>query len=200
MPKLLLSIATAIAFLAAPAMTLSAPQSPGDIVVHVKRDGATFAIDAEWSVAANTDEVWAVLTDFDRMAQFLSSVDASRVVSREGNRLELVQKTHANAGLLRISLENTRTVVLTPKREIDSHLLKGDLKSSDFTTRIVDEGGGSKISVRGQFIVGGLASAAASVEVVEVQTRLNYQELRDEILRRKSNEPTPACLLAKNCP
>ena len=103
-------------------------------------------------------------------------------------------------GLLRLSLENTRAVVLTPKREIESRLLKGDLKSSDFTTRIVDEAGGSKIFIRGQFVVNGLASAAVSVESVEVQSRLSYQEMRDEILRRKSNEPTPACLLAKNCP
>ncbi len=168
--------------------------------MRVTRDGSTFAIDADWSVAANGDEVWAVLTDFDHMAQFLSSVDASRVINREGNRLEIVQKSHANAGLLRLSLENTRAIVLTPKRDIESHLLKGDLKSSDFTTRIVDAAGGSKVIIRGQFVVSGLASAAVSVESVEVQTRLSYQEMRDEILRRKSNEPTPACLLAKNCP
>ena len=200
MLKLVVAILTAIALLAAPTMTLSAPQNPRDIVVHVTRDGATFAIEADWSVAANADEVWAVLTDFEHMAQFLSSVDTSRIVSRDGNRLEVVQKTHASAGLLRLSLENTRAIVLTPKREIGTRLLKGDLKASDFITRIVDEAGGSKVSVRGQFIVSGLASVAVNVETVEVQTRLSYQELRDEILRRKSNEPTPACLLAKTCP
>jgi carbon monoxide dehydrogenase subunit G len=200
MPKLVVSIATAIAFLAAPELALSAPQNARDINVHVTRDGPTFAIEGEWSVGANGDEVWAVLTDFEHMARFLSSVDASRIVSREGNRLEIVQKSHANAGLLRLSLENTRAIVLTPKRGIESHLLKGDLKASDFTTRIVDDAGGSKIIIRGQFVVSGLASAAVNVESVEVQTRLSYQEMRDEILRRKSNEPTPACLLAKNCP
>jgi hypothetical protein len=26
-----------------------------------------------------------------------------------------------------------------------------------------------------------------------------YQELREEILRRKTKEPAPPCLLAKNC-
>jgi hypothetical protein len=34
---------------------------------------------------------------------------------------------------------------------------------------------------------------------VQSQTRRQYQELRDEILRRKTNEPTPPCILAKNC-
>ena len=158
MPKLLMPIFTAIAFFAAPALSLSAPPPARDINVRVTRDGSTFAIDADWSVAANGDEVWAVLTDFDHMAQFLSSVDASRVINREGNRLEIVQKSRASAGLLRLSLENTRAIVLTPKRDIESHLLKGDLKSSDFTTRIVDEAGGSKVFIRGQFVVSGLAS------------------------------------------
>ena len=200
MPKLVVPIFAAIAFLAAPELSFSAPPPARDINVRVTRDGSTFAIDADWSVEANGDEVWAVLVDFDRMAQFLSSVDASRVINREGNHLEIVQKSSASMGLLRLSLENTRAIVLTPKRDIESHLLKGDLKSSDFTTQIVDEAGGSKIIIRGQFVVSGLASAAVSVDSVEAQSRLSYQEMRDEILRRKSNEPTPACLLAKNCP
>jgi hypothetical protein len=78
-------------------------------------------------------------------------------------------------------------------------LLKGDLKSSDFTTRIADEGGVIKITVHGKFVAGGLSASAITPETVESQTRRQYRELREEILRRKANEPPPPCLAAKNC-
>jgi carbon monoxide dehydrogenase subunit G len=156
-------------------------------------------VEADLLVAASTDEVWGVLTDFDHMAQILSSVDASHIVNPEGNRFQVVQKSHGNVGPVRISQDSVREVELTPKREIRSHLLKSDLKASDFSTRISEEGNASRITVRGKFVAGGLAASILSVEAIEAQTQRNYQELRDEILRRNSNEPRPACLLTKTC-
>jgi carbon monoxide dehydrogenase subunit G len=200
MLKPILSCITAVAFLAAPALVYPAPSPGSDVTVHVERDGATFLVKAEFSVAASIDEVWEVLTDFDRMAQILSSVDSSRITNRDGNRFEVVQKSHGNAGPVRVSQDSVRQVELTPKREIRSHLLKGDLKSSDFTTSIGEEGNVSKVTVSGKFVAGGLAASVLSVEAVESQTQRNYQELRDEILRRKSKEPPPPCLLTKTCP
>lgn len=170
-----------------------------DITVHVEKDGGAFVVSAELTVAASADEVWAVLTDFDHMAQILSSVDASQIANRDGNQFEVVQKGHASAGLLRISHDSVRQIELSPKQEIRSHLLKGSLKSSDFTTRISEESGGIRITVHGKFVASGLSASAVTPEAVESQTRRQYQELREEILRRKANEPRPPCLLAKNC-
>jgi len=138
----------AIAFLAASVQAHSAPAPGAEITVHVARAGDTFTVEADWTVAASADAVWDVLTDFDRMALIVSSVDASRIINRDGNRFEVEQKSHGDVGLLRISRDSLRQVELLPKREIRSRLLKGDLKSSDFTTRIAEEAGGAKVSVR----------------------------------------------------
>jgi carbon monoxide dehydrogenase subunit G len=170
-----------------------------DITVNVAKEGGAFVVSAELTVAANADEVWAVLTDFDHMAQILSSVDASQIANRDGNRFEVIQKSHASAGPLRISHDSVRQVELSPKQEIRSHLVRGSVKSSDFTTRIAEENGGIRITVHGTFVASGLSASAITPEAVEAQTRQQYQELREEILRRKANEPRPPCLLAKNC-
>lgn len=187
MLKPVLPCIAAIAFLALPVLAHSATPPCRDDTVHVEKDGATFVVEANWSVAASADEVWGVLTDFDHMAQILSSVDASRVLNRDGNRFDVVQTSHGNVGPLHISTESVRRVELTPKREIRSQLLKGDVQASDFRTSIVEEGGVSRISVRGQIVAGALAATAIPVELVEAQTRRTYQELRDEILRRNAN-------------
>jgi carbon monoxide dehydrogenase subunit G len=199
MMKSVLTLIAAIAFVASPATTHAAQASGGDIAVNVEKDGNAYAVTAELTVAASSDEVWAVLIDFDRMAEILSNVDASQIDNRDGNKFEVIQKSHAKAGLLRISLDSVRQVELSPKQEIRSHLLKGDLKSSDFVTRIAEEGGATRITVRGKFVAGGLSASAITPEKVQAQTRQQYQELRDEILRRKANVPPPPCLLAKNC-
>ncbi len=199
MLKPVLTLAAAIAFIIVPLHAPAAPSSGKDIVVQVEKDGSAYVVTAELTVAATLDETWQVLVDFDKMAQILSNVDASKVVKADGNKLEVTQKSHGQAGPLRISLDSTRQIELTPKREIQSHLIKGDLKSSDFTTTVSEAGSVTKISVRGKFVAGGLAASALTPEAVEGGTRRQYQELRDEILRRKSNEPTPPCLLAKNC-
>jgi hypothetical protein len=192
--------AAAIVILAASVQSNSAPVPGSEIAVRVARTGDTFTIEADWSVAASADAVWDVLTDFDRMALIVSSVDASRIINRNGNRFEVEQKSHADVGLLRISRDSLRQVELLPKREIRSRLLKGDLKSSDFTTRITEEAGAAKVSVRGTFVTTGLAGAVITAEAVQLQTQRAYQELREEILRRKAHEPPPPCLLAKTCP
>jgi uncharacterized membrane protein len=170
-----------------------------DITVQVTRDGNAFAVTAEWVVAASADEVWDVLTDFEHMTTFLTSVDQSHITNRDGNRLEVSQKSHSTAGPIRLSTDSLRQVDLTPKREIRSHLLKGDLKSSDFTTRIAAQGDSTRISVSGKFVAGMLAGSAITPEAVQAQTQAQFQEMREEILRRKNRQPTPACLLAKNC-
>jgi hypothetical protein len=196
-PRLRFAVAIALFALVGP----SFPAPAQDVVVRVTRDGSTFMVEAEFSVTATQDEAWDVLTDFDHMSQILSNVDASRIMDRDGNRFQVVQKSHAQAGLLRVSLDSVRQVELTPKTEIKSHILKSnDLKSSDFTTRLAEEGGLIKVTVRGSFVPMGLAAAAANPDAVEANTRRQYTELRDEIVRRKNHEPTPPCILAKNCP
>ncbi len=177
----------------------AAPSANDAIDVHVEHDGMMFTSSTEMTVPATDDEVWAVLTDFDHMAQILSSVDASMITNRNGNSFDVVQKSHAYAGPLRLTLDSVRRVELTPKREIHSQLVKGDLKSSDFVTRIAQDGSLTRISVNGKFVTGGFAAAAVSPELVEKQTRQQYQELRDEILRRQRHEPSPPCIAAKSC-
>jgi hypothetical protein len=97
----------AIVFIVSPVFACAATEGR-DITVHVKKDGNAFAVAAELTVAASTREVWDVLTDFDHMAQILSSVDLSRVVNRHGNRFDVIQKSHGSTGLIHVSLDSVR--------------------------------------------------------------------------------------------
>ena len=78
-----------------------------------------------------------------------------------------------------------REITLTPFSEIRSHQIKGDLKASDFTTSLRAEGSATRVTVSGKLVAAAWASWTLSAETVAAHTRRQYQELRNEILRRK---------------
>jgi hypothetical protein len=143
-------------------------------------------IDVDFSVDAKAVEAWAVLTDYDNMAKFVSSLQASRIIRRDGDTLIIMQKGNASRGLLSLSFENVREIVLTPITEIRSRLISGDFKASEFTTRVVDHGDSTQIINHGEFIPNLWVPPLIGPVLIEAETRKQFQELRNEILRRKA--------------
>ncbi|MEO8302566.1 MAG: SRPBCC family protein [Betaproteobacteria bacterium] len=176
----------AIALLAFPFPVRASPAVDSDVTVHVAKEKAAFSISVEFTVSATALEAWNVLTDYEHMAQIVSNIDSSEVMSRDGNRIEVAQRSHGHAGPIRISVDGVRVVDLSPYTEIHSHLKKGDLKASDFTTRITDEGEVTRVTAHGTIVAAAWVAWAISPAAIEAQTRRQYQELRDEILRRKA--------------
>jgi len=170
-----------------------------DIVVRVQKNGGGLDVYAELAVAATAEQAWDVLVDYNRMAEILSSVDVSRIAKRDGNLLEVVQTSHIGLGPFKISLNNRRRVELIPSREIRSHLIEGDLKASDFTTRLVNEGTAMRVIWRGRIVPGLLSGLAITTGSVEAELRRMCQELGGEILRRKARKAPSACRLAEAC-
>ena len=156
-----------------------------DIDVHVRKERTAYEVKLEFTVPASLEQTWNVLADYENMAQILSSMDSSRVVSRDGNRLTVAQTSHGNAGPVRVSIDAVREITLTPFSEIRSHQIKGDLKASDFTTSLRAEGTATRVTVSGRLVAAAWASWTLGAETIAAHTRRQYQELRDEILKRK---------------
>jgi hypothetical protein len=118
------------------------------------------------------------------MSEFLSDVQHSSVQARDGHTLQVYQKGKAERGLLSISFENLREVVLVPHREIRSRLISGDLKASAFTTRVVDDGTLIHIINSGRYTPKIWVPPIIGPTLIEAETRKHFGELRNEILRR----------------
>jgi hypothetical protein len=180
---LVLSLGIPLALAQAPARTDA--QEADDIVVHVRRDGETIVVDVEMAVQAPPRAAWDVLTDYDHMAQFVANVQESRITDRKGNTLIVAQKSSTALGLLKFSFDNVREVELVPHREIRSKLISGDMKASAFTTRIMSDGsGGTRVVNHGEFVPTMWVPPVVGTAFLESQTRKQFQELRNEIMRR----------------
>src|SRR5215471_6415155 len=130
----------AIGFCAVPVPAYTEMPDAQDIVVAVTRHGDTFDIRVELVVDATPEEVFAVLTDYDHMARFVSNVLESRIVRRDGNKIAVAQKSRLTLGPIHFDFANVRDVELVPSTEIRSRIAEGDMQGSSFTTRIVSHG------------------------------------------------------------
>src|ERR1700675_141410 len=156
-----------------------------DIAVHVKKNGATIIVDVEMMVQASPLATWDVLTDYDHMAQFVANVQSSKITARKGNTLVVAQKSGTAFGLLKFSFDNVREVELVPHSEIRSNLISGDMKASAFTTRIMSDGRGvTRVLNHGEFVPTMWVPPVIGTAFLEAETRRQFHELRNEIMRR----------------
>jgi hypothetical protein len=176
-----------LAFLAALPLSGAAFTANEDIVVKVRKDGPGVAIDVDCPVDAPWQVVWEVLTDYAQMPKFISNIQYSVVEETTGNVLRVRQKGKASRGPLTLTYDMTREVELEPQREIRSRLLSGDLKSSDFVTKIVQAADGMiHIVNNGRYVPKVWVPPVLGPAIIEAETQKQFGEFRTEILRRSA--------------
>ena len=176
------------AALPVPLTAAGLPASPAppdqDISVRVQKTGAEILVDVDCPVRAPVSIVWAVLTDYDNMAAFVSNLQFSGIEHRVDNVLTVRQKGKVTRGLFSFAFDNVREIELLPFAEIRSRLVHGDLKASAFTTRIVDLDGLVHISNNGRYTPNVWVPPLIGPVIIEGETRKQFGEIRAEILRR----------------
>ena len=161
------------------------PTSEQDIEVSVEVVGDLVRIDTSFHVEATPQEAWAVITDYDGAAGFISDLDTSRVLWREGDTMRVYQKGTARFGPFSFPVESVREIRLSPFENTQSHLVSGSMKRLDVTTRLAAEGSGTRITNLTESIPDVWIPPLLGRLFIAHETREKFRELRDEILRRK---------------
>ncbi|MES2757988.1 MAG: SRPBCC family protein [Pseudomonadota bacterium] len=114
-------------------------------------DGKVYQISARGEVAAPPAAVWRVLTDYDRLAEFVPDLRRSRVLSRSGDEAILEQLGEARLLFLRREIRLVVQVREQPISQIDINLVDGDMKVYRCTWRLVPlpETGGTRVLYSG---------------------------------------------------
>jgi len=126
-----------------------------------------------------------VLTDYDHMGEFVSYVVMSRIVRRAEDKLEVAQTSRLNFAFLELKFNNVREIELVPLQEIRSTVVRGDMKASAFTTKLIAKGNATRITNHGRFVPDRWIPPLIGDAVLEAQTRKQFAEFRAEVLRRK---------------
>lgn len=157
-----------------------------EVSVQVQKRGATVVIDVDMPVAAAPATAWAVLTDYDDMATFLSNLSSSKVVERRGETLHVAQSGSTKVAFMTFSFAAVRAVDLVPMREIRSSLVSGDFKSYASTTRLLDDPKGVRVVHHGEYVPKAWLPPMVGISVIESETKKQFAEFAVEMLKRQT--------------
>jgi hypothetical protein len=166
-------------------IAMAEPAVDEDIEVKVKIAGESVTVDLSLVVPATRQEVWSVLTDFGHMADFVSNLKESRVISTSGNTLKIFQRGVATYGPINFPFESTREIRLTPFDKIKSHMISGNMRKMEGMTRLIDEGGQTRIIYHTDTIQEVWVPPLAGNLFIEHEIREQFKEMRNEIMKRK---------------
>src|SRR3982751_6527564 len=154
-----------------------------EIQVRVQRAGEAVIVDVDAQMPGAVREVWAVFTDYDNMASFISNLTASKVLATKDHTLEVMQSGRTKVGFLTFAFEAVRSVELVPMHEIRSTLVSGDFKSYVSTTSIAPASAGSRVRHHGEYVPKSWLPPLIGPAVIEGETHKQYQEFAAEIPR-----------------
>jgi carbon monoxide dehydrogenase subunit G len=178
-------LATAI-LLAAFQSHAQTDSSEGDgLSVVVKKHAGAVLVDVSMYVNATAQETWSVLTDYNHMANFFPNLHSSRIINKSGNTVRIEQTGRVAYGPFSFPFESIREIELKPFSEIRSRAIGGSLSKGDASTRLIAEGGGTKILYHSESIPNVWVPPAIGPHIIAKQTGAQFESLRNEILKRK---------------
>ena len=138
-------------------LALSVPAMAQDPVLelHVERvhteEGPVYQIAARGEVAAPPAAVWRILTDYNRMAEFVPDLRSARVVSRSGDLAVVEQFGSARLLFFRRDIHLVVQVREQPMTRIDVSQVDGDMKVYRCSWQLVPvpETGGTRVVYSG---------------------------------------------------
>lgn len=157
------------------------------LAVEVAEDGrGAYRVTGAFTVAADHGAVWQVLTDYDRLGQFIPSMKSS-LVKREGAHVALVSQ----ATTTRVMAISATTRVLLRLQEAPPHSIRfTDVSGRDFeryqgTWTIEASGEGTRVgyeaAAKPRFV-----PPLVGKSIMEGTVRGLLQDLRREVLRRRA--------------
>lgn len=172
-------------------MPAGAVEDGNDISVRVDIEGDVVRTNVELSIAATPREVWDVLTDFEHIAQFISNIGSSKVLSRDGNIVRVAQAGRTSFGPLSFEFQSEREITLTPYERFDSRMVRGNMKRFRGTTKLGEIDGRTRLRYQSEAVPDTALPLAMARSLIESETREHYREIRKEVLRRKADTRSP---------
>ncbi|HYP68808.1 MAG TPA: SRPBCC family protein [Thiobacillaceae bacterium] len=172
-----------------------APADPGlRPLVDVDRSMVlgTITVRAFIDVPVDARAAWEVLTDYDRLAQFVPDMRESRLVSKPGQPHRVFQRGEKSWLILDAPFEVLMQMDETPPSHIVFHQLSGTLRDMYGEWRLLPLRGGVRITYYAR-MEPGLLSPRAPGDTVLIRADIERMlvAIGNEMLRRQAVRPRP---------
>lgn len=158
---------------------------------EVGRSASSFQVRATVETEASIELCYAVLTDFDRLSDFIPGMQSSRLVSSPGEPLLLRQVGRTKVAFSEYTFEVTLAVTVDPPREITFRRVAGNLQRMEGTWRIAGDGARCRINYRADIQPGFWVPPLLGPLLMRSQVDRQLEGLESEIARRARLERDP---------
>lgn len=157
------------------------------VQVQATRNGDGFEVSASGELDASLEIAWEVLTDYDRLSEFIPGMHSSKVVSREGDRVLVDQRGEAGLLFFHFPIEVRLAIVETRPERIESRAVSGNFKELRGAYRLESEGGRLRLSYEGRFTPDFDIPSFIGTMVVRHTLEQRFGAMLGEIERRQAN-------------
>ncbi|TFW24025.1 SRPBCC family protein [Duganella callida] len=124
-------------------------------VNRMEQDGRhLYEVDATGTVAASLPKVWRILTNYERMTEFVPDMESCKILSRNGNEVIIEQFGVARFLFMSRTIHLIVRATEQPMSSIDIALISGDMKQYESRWELVPvpETGGTRIIYHGKML------------------------------------------------
>ncbi len=164
----------------------SAFAEEAELVVAVEKSGDGFIVSAKASAAAPLRTVWAVLTDFDHMANILNNLNVSTILQRKGNTLRVLQQGRAWYGPFFYSFSSEREVRLEPMRRIVSRQITGTTQHFESRMELSADGDNTFLRYHAEIVPGSTLARTFGSAFIQHEVEEQLNAMLTEISRKKT--------------
>jgi len=152
--------------------------------IDVTKDSDAYVADIVMFAPVPTAIAWAVLTDFDHMANWVPNVRESKIVSSDGNVLTIEQQGVAKFGLAQFPYTSVRQMTLDPENSVRAKQTKGSMKRLESVMNVSSEGNGTRLNYHLELVPSGLAATVMSKEFLQHEMTEQFTAIVQEMVRR----------------
>ncbi len=182
-PLAMLALAAALCPLA-PALAADANPAVADSDVRVERAHGSFTVDMAVHVPVDAARAWAVLTDFEHMADFVPNLTSSVVTERSDTLVKVTQKGVAKYGIFSTQFESVREIQLVPPHEIRAHGVGGNIQRMESRMQLEPEGSGTRLTYHAEVLPGFWFPPVIGPSLVQHETAEQFSAMVREMQRR----------------
>lgn len=162
------------------------PEQKKGIAIEVVMQGDLIIANVSLVVPVTPGEAWEVLTDYDRMADFLPNLESSKKIDSNNNKLQVAQKGKAFFGPFSFSFDSVREITLMPYTEIHSRSISGSFRRSDGFMQLLPGDNGTRIVYHSETLPNVRLPRSITIGMTERLMRDQFENMRVEMLRRKN--------------
>jgi carbon monoxide dehydrogenase subunit G len=148
------------------------------------RSGGVISVSASADMQAGLATAWAVLTDYDHLADFIPDMKSSRVVLRNADGALVEQKGAIDFLFFSQPVEVTLAVVEEPQKRITARGVAGNLADLEARYELEPTAAGVSLRYQGRFVPGFTVPPLIGMSVVRSVLKNRFAAMVGEILRR----------------